>query len=122
MTHEYIITVELKGGYYCESDTCPSEWRGSGVYDVLVPFFGEVTFTVWAKDAAEAIALVDDYDYKFEGRWHMSEVDDVTVTDVKETGRTEDDDTASIEDVEYGRSWEPDYYEPEPPEREDYWE
>ena len=120
MIHEYKITVQLEGGYYYEPMDCPSRWQGSHVYDRLAPCFGEVIFTVWAKDEAEARAIVDKHDYEFNGDWVMHEVEDVTVTDVQETGRTdEDEDTASIEDVEYGRSWEPDYYEPEPPERED---
>lgn len=64
MLNQYNVKVYLEGRYYIEDPCCPSEWRGSGVYDKEITTWCDLDVEVWAHSLAEAVKFADDYEYE----------------------------------------------------------
>ena len=84
------VCVLLRGTVRQEDPHCPSQWRGSGCYDIDVPATQRVTVTVTAKDkdAAESVAKM--YCYEGERGCELESVDGVDVKCCIPCGESDD--------------------------------
>lgn len=80
MIRQYLANVRVDGHYSYEDPKCPSEWLGSGCYDIDVETWCEPTVEVWANSFAEAEKLVEEYDYAF---YHCVSIDNVQILSIK---------------------------------------
>jgi hypothetical protein len=80
MLREYKVRVHGDAHYYVESPKCPSEWKGSGCYDIEVKSVMNTDVVVWAKSEEEARKCAEEYDYQGE---YCGQIDDVNVVSVE---------------------------------------
>ena len=84
------VCVLLRGTVRQEDPHCPSQWRGSGCYDVDVPASQRVKVTVPANNEGLAKNLAMAYCYEGEGGCELESVDDVEVKCVIPCGECDD--------------------------------
>lgn len=84
------VLVLLKGTVRQEDPHCPSQWRGSGCYDIDVPASQRVTVTVPAQNEGLAKNLAMAYCYEGEGGCELESVDDVDIKCVIPCGECDD--------------------------------
>lgn len=63
MLKQYKVKVRIDGHYTIEDPKCPSEWRGSGCYDIDVQVYCDTELDVWAVSKDQAEKLAAGYDY-----------------------------------------------------------
>ena len=84
------VCVLLRGTVRQEDPHCPSQWRGSGCYDIDVPASQRVKVTVPAQNEGLARNLAMSYCYEGEGGCELESVDDVDVKCVIPCGECDD--------------------------------
>lgn len=83
MLKKFMADVHLDGHYTIENPLCPSEWRGSGCYDMEVPVWADIHIEVWAHSESEARTLLMEYkDYEALGNQDTIVLDAVQVESV----------------------------------------
>ena len=68
----YHIEMACFGSYVERDVNCPTNWRGSGVYDVTVECYQEAWFEVVAEGFDEAVRLITDNWEKLNISWSNS--------------------------------------------------
>lgn len=63
MLKQYKVKVHIDGHYTIEDPKCPSDWHGSGCYDIDVQVYCDTELDVWAVSKDQAEKLADGYDY-----------------------------------------------------------
>lgn len=91
--YKFKARVHVDGHYTVEDPHCPSEWRGSGVYDHEIATWIDTDVELWAKSYGEAESLILGYNFA-----------DGTVVDVEDI---------CIEKIEYLCCGEEDYADDE---------
>lgn len=81
MLKQFKATVHVDGHYTIEDPKCPSDWRGSGCYDITVNTWFDTELEVWAELEEKAKAMV--YDYNFERPEYTVEVDAIQVEKIE---------------------------------------
>lgn len=100
---EFEISATIYGFNWVEDPKCPSEWKGSGCYDLRVHDTGKVIMHVWADSEERAAELANEHEFEFTGDWFFESVEEVRIDRVKEIPGTEgmSDDEEGVENVEY---------------------
>lgn len=97
MVKEYIIKVHVDGHYTVEDPKCPSQWRGSGCYDIDVDTWCDVELEVWAESESSARSLAEEYDY---ANGYTIDIDDVNITGLQLVNDLPDRDVDEIGVIE----------------------
>ena len=64
MLKKFMAYVHLDGHYIMEDPRCPSEWKGSGCYDIDVSAMKDIEVEVWAETEDQARKYALDYEYR----------------------------------------------------------
>lgn len=62
MLKKFMAYVHLDGHYIMEDPRCPSEWKGSGCYDIEIQTWCDTEVEVWA----ESEELAEEYAFEWE--------------------------------------------------------
>lgn len=98
---EFKIDVKFSGTVREEDPYCPSEWRGSGCYDIDVPSSCCVSFLIVARDEKRAREIVSDYDFDEDLLPNHYKIDSVKIRSASDCDDDEEYVEAYYEDI-YG--------------------
>ena len=99
MINKYIAKMVVEAHYTYEDPKCPSNWRGSGCYDIDVPCKRDVDVEVWSNSYAEAEKLLLAYDYAID---YCVTIDDAWIKEIrfeKEMADRGEDEACVIEPI-----------------------
>lgn len=115
--YKFKARVHVDGHYTVEDPHCPSEWRGSGVYDREIATWIDTDVELWAKSYGEAEKLILGYDFA-DGT--VIDIEDVFIKKIEYlccAKETEADDDIVLSDPDWKE--EPRYEGPDP---DDYYD
>lgn len=100
MINKYIVKVHAEGTYYAGEDPrCPSEWRGSGCYDVYKETECDVEIEVWASSFADAEKIADKFDVSADTTIILDDRYIVSITFERVLNGRDDEEAGIIEPV-----------------------
>lgn len=101
VTRLFEIEAIASGSVWERDVNCPSQWIGSGVYDVDYPAWQKVRLEVAASCMEDALELANKYSSK---DWNFS-VEDMWYLSAKDTGRFECDELGIFDFEEEELNW-----------------
>lgn len=106
----YEIDACAYGTYWKHDVNCPSDWRGSGCYDVEVEGIQKAHFTIAAENLGDALKMLDEHFCKNQGEWEYNVLHTYYLPSFVEESESEEDEP-DILDVIYEKPEEA-YREP----------